>query len=95
MAGKDIHGSMGNWFLRHTGNIHHKQPVETADVKVITKRILVTGEHSHTTYFVTFENASSSRQEFQVDGELYGLLVEGDNGKLTYQGYKVIDFNRY
>jgi hypothetical protein len=72
-----------------------KQPVETADVRVITKRILVTGEHSHTTYFVTFENASSARQEFQVDGELYGLLVEGDNGKLTYQGYKVMDFNRY
>ena len=72
-----------------------KQPVETADVRVITKRIMVTSEHSHTTYFVTFENSASSRQEFQVDGELYGLLVEGDQGRLTYQGYKVIDFTRF
>ena len=72
-----------------------KQPVETADVRVITKRIMVSGDVSHTTYFVTFENAGSARQEFQVNGELYGLLVEGDQGKLTYQGYKVIDFNRY
>ena len=72
-----------------------KQPVETAAVKVLTKRIRVSGEHSYTTYFVTFENDNSERKEFQVNGELYGLLVEGDNGILTYQGYKVIDFKRY
>lgn len=85
--------SIGRNLKRERDN--KKAPVETADVTVLTKRINVRGEHSYTTYYVTFESDNAVRKEFMVDGELYGLLVEGDKGRLTYQGYKVIDFNRF
>ena len=72
-----------------------RQPIKKAEAKVVGKRIKVWGEHSHTDYFVTFEAYNSERTEFEIEGELYGLLVEGDTGMLTYQGYKALDFRRF
>lgn len=49
---------------------------------------------SRTSYFVTFEVESGDRMEFCVDGSQYGMMVEGDNGKLTFQGTRFLGFVR-
>ena len=47
-----------------------------------------------TDYYVTFEVESGDRMELQLDGEQYGLIVEGDQGRLTFQGTRFISFER-
>jgi hypothetical protein len=32
--------------------------------------------------------------ELQVDGSEYGMLVEGDQGRLTFQGTRYLGFER-
>ena len=83
-----------------------QSPRVTAQAKVVSKRMQV-GEnrrssgsddmmHSYTysKYFVTFEFESGDRLEMPVDGQDYGLLVEGDTGKLTFQGTRYLSFTR-
>ena len=84
---------IGSAIIRYRNN--SKQPVREAEARVVAKRIKVWGDHSHTDYYVTFEYRNSEREEFAVDDGLYGLLVEGDNGILTYQGFRVLDFKRF
>ncbi len=50
--------------------------------------------YSYSDYFVTFEFNSGDRLELPVDGSDYGLLVEGDQGKLTFQGTRYLGFAR-
>ena len=50
--------------------------------------------HTTTTYYVTFEVESGDRMELRVDGDEYGLLVEGDQGLLTFQGTRFLGFER-
>ncbi len=50
--------------------------------------------HTSTTYYVTFQVESGDRVELQVGGREYGVLVEGDNGKLTFQGTRYLGFER-
>lgn len=83
-------------------------PRVTADAKVISKRMQVGQNHQHhhadgmmpsydynySKYFVTFEFESGDRLELPVDGSDYGLLVEGDQGKLTFQGTRYLGFAR-
>lgn len=67
-------------------------PVLTVDSSVIAKRT-----HHHedfTTYYATFQVDSGDRFELCIDGEQYGLLAEGDYGKLTFQGERFIEFER-
>ncbi|MCS3917083.1 hypothetical protein M2349_002224 [Caldanaerobacter subterraneus subsp. tengcongensis MB4] len=45
-------------------------------------------------YFITFEFETGDRQEFMVGADTYGYLVEGDVGKLTFQGKKFLSFER-
>lgn len=53
------------------------------------------GHISHsTTYYVTFQVASGDRMEFQVPRREYGFLVEGDRGRLTFQGTRFLGFER-
>jgi hypothetical protein len=47
-----------------------------------------------TTYYVTFQVESGDRMELQLAGNEYGLLVEGDRGKLTFQGTRYLGFER-
>ena len=59
----------------------------------------VTGAQGYTTssstwYYVTFEVESGDRMEFSVSGKEYGLLAEGDVGKLTFQGTRYLSFVR-
>ena len=56
------------------------------------------GEHHHhhtsTSYYVTFEVESGDRMEFLMAGHEYGLLMEGDKGKLSFQGTRYLGFER-
>ena len=47
-----------------------------------------------TTYYATFQVASGDRMEFQVPRREYGFLVEGDRGRLTFQGTRFLGFER-
>ncbi len=85
---------------------NNAQPRLTVNAKVVSKRQNVT-HHTHnngdnmapshstsTTYYVTFEVESGDRMELHVNGNEYGMLVEGDKGKLTFQGTRYLGFNR-
>ena len=83
-----------------------QSPRVTADAKVVSKRMQVgqnrqsSGDndmmrsYTYSKYFVTFEFESGDRVEMPVDGSEYGLLVEGDTGKLTFQGTRYLGFSR-
>ncbi len=72
-------------------------PRLTTDATVVSKR-----EHyrrgsdsaSHTTYYVTFEVPSGDRMELTLPGYEYGMLIEGDEGRLNFQGTRFISFER-
>ena len=69
-------------------------PRVTAQAQVVTKRTHVRGDHAHTTYFATFQFESGDRLELQIPRDRFGYLVEGDQGKLTFQGTRFLDFLR-
>ncbi len=50
--------------------------------------------HTYSRYYATFQVESGDRMEFQVQDTDYGLLVEGDRGKLTFQGTRFLGFER-
>ena len=52
------------------------------------------GSRTSTTYFATFQFETGDRMELQLQGHEYGLIVEGDKGKLTFQGTRFLDFER-
>ena len=81
----------------------------TVDARVVTKRMKVTsmsgghagnvssmnmGTSARTRYFATFEMEKGSRLELQVSDYEYGMLAEGDEGKLTFQGTRYLGFER-
>ncbi|MBE5936286.1 MAG: DUF2500 domain-containing protein [Lachnospiraceae bacterium] len=91
---------IGQW------NKNNKSPRLTVDATVVAKRSSVS-HHNHvggtdsvghsttsTTYYVTFQVESGDRMELCVGGNEYGMLVEGDNGKLTFQGTRYLGFER-
>lgn len=47
-----------------------------------------------TTYYVTFQVESGDRMVFTVSSYDYSMLVEGDTGKLTFQGTRYMEFVR-
>jgi hypothetical protein len=83
---------------------NNEQPKLTVNAKIVGKRQNVThhnhntGDHMHrttsTTYYVTFEVESGDRMELAVSGNQYGMLIEGDNGKLHFQGTRYLGFDR-
>lgn len=85
----------------------NNSPRLTVDAKIVAKRSDVhrhrhstAGDihHHHystsTTYYVTFQVQSGDRMELQLEGREYGLLIEGDEGKLTFQGSRFLGFER-
>lgn len=71
------------------------QPIVPVDAKVIEKRNYVSGgEHTHTTYYATFELENGSRMEFKIPRDEVGLLIEGDKGVLEFQGDLYCSFKR-
>lgn len=83
---------------------NNKQPVLSVDAKIVSKRANVSSssnmnnDHHHhtssTSYHVTFEVESGDRMELQTNGNEYGLLAEGDAGKLVFQGTRYKSFQR-
>ena len=90
---------------------NNRSPQETADARVITKRMKVSGHGGHamasnvpsmnavssstyTRYFVTFELENGKRLEFSVKDQEFGMLTEGDRGRLSYQGTRYLEFER-
>ena len=49
---------------------------------------------SSTSYYVTFQVDSGDRMEFKISGSEYGVLAEGDSGKLSFQGSRYLNFKR-
>jgi len=83
---------------------NNKQPVLSVQAKVVSKRSHVShNTHNHnnhhhhstsTSYYVTFQVESGDRMEFHVPAQEYGFMVEGDEGKLTFQGTRFHSFAR-
>ena len=74
---------------------NNSSPVENTFVKLIAKRADVHGaDHAWTTYYVTFELPDGQRREFQIKDKEYGLLAEGDQGMLSFQGTRFLSFER-
>jgi len=85
-----------------------RSPRLTVSATVVSKRGDVTvhhhdhdGMHHHTsstTYYATFlgENVPrhGDRMELPVPATEYGLLIEGDEGDLTFQGTRFLSFDR-
>ena len=83
-------------------NKNNHSPRLTVPATVVAKRTNVsTHRHGdmhhgtrHTTYYVTFQVESGDRMELQLAGHEYGLLIEGDCGKLSFQGTRYLSFER-
>ncbi len=87
-----------------------RSPRLTVPARIVSKRTDVsqhsdpvggdiTGAHgysttSSTTYYATFQVESGDRMELRVPGSQYGFLVEGDRGRLTFQGSRFLGFER-
>lgn len=81
-------------------NKNNHSPKLTVDASIVGKRTHVSRNggganySTHTSYYVTFQVASGDRLELKVNGQEYGLLVEGDRGNLTFQGTRYLGFQR-
>lgn len=84
---------------------NNNSPRLTVPAKVVSKRTSVSRGHHHganghmhttssTWYYATFEVESGDRMELGVSGSEYGMLAEGDSGKLTFQGTRYLSFER-
>lgn len=84
---------------------NNKQPIVPVQTKIVTKRYDVSHHHhnhgdnnmhhsSSTSYYVTFEMTNSERMELEVPSKEFGMLVEGDEGTLQFQGTRFISFTR-
>ncbi len=83
---------------------NNKQPIIPVDAKIVAKRYDVSHHHhnsndnmhhtSSTRYYVTFELTNGERMELLIPNNSVGMLVEGDNGILSFQGTKFINFER-
>ena len=90
--------------VRGTAQWHrnNQSPRLTVEATVVAKRQSFSSHRSggemHTTtstrYFATFQVESGDRMELQMNGQDYGMLVEGDRGRLTFQGTRYLDFQR-
>ncbi len=86
---------------------NNNSPVLTVSAKVVAKRAAVS-HHTHhngdnmsmhhasssTDYYITFEVESGDRMELRAPDREYGMIAEGDSGKLTFQGTRYRGFER-
>lgn len=91
----------------YTRSKNNHSPRLSVDAAVVTKRTDVShhtraketweagySHSSSTRYYVTFQVESGDRMEFEVRGSEYGMLAEGDHGKLSFQGSRFLSFER-
>lgn len=93
-----------------TWNKNNHAPCLSVLAEIVSKRTEIThhshanagdaaGAHGFSTssatwYYVTFQVESGDRMEFSVTGSEYGMLAEGDTGKLSFQGTRYLSFER-
>lgn len=77
-------------------NYNNSQPRLVVEATVVTKRgqAIHNGNMHNTRYYVTFQVESGDRLEFMVPAQEYGMLVEGDWGRLQFQGNQYLSFER-
>ena len=88
-------------------NKNNHSPRLTVPATVVSKRTNVSHHHHHdhgaghmghtstsTSYYVTFQVESGDRMELSMMGSEFGMLVEGDRGRLTFQGTRYLGFER-
>ena len=89
---------------------NNQSPRLTVEATVVTKRQDashsqspnagdITGAHGYTTsshfyYYATFQVESGDRLELEVPSNQYGMLAEGDRGRLSFQGTRFLSFER-
>jgi len=87
-----------------------QSPKETVFAKVVAKRMEVRGQSHHhhhhdhgagmthhssrTYYYITLEFDNGERKEYLDVKNLYGLVVEGDEGYAAVQGDWIVAFER-
>ena len=73
-----------------------QSPVITAPARLVTKRqeFSSSGSMPSTRHFATFELENGGRLEFAMDAPVYGQLAEGDFGQLSFQGSRLLWFQR-
>lgn len=89
---------IGQW------NKNNHSPELTVEARVVSRRTSVNSHHhgdaggyhmsSSTDYYVTFEVERGDRMEFHLNGSEYGMLAEGDMGRLRFQGTRYLGFDR-
>lgn len=84
-------------------NKNNHSPRLTVDATIVAKRNHISRHHHGTdmhmhhttsTYYITFQVDSGDRMELLVPGNQFGLLIEGDHGKLSFQGTRFLSFER-
>ena len=87
-------------------NKNNHSPRLTVPATVVAKRTNISQSHHHhgtesmahhstsTSYYVTFQVESGDRMELHMAGHEFGMLVEGDRGRLTFQGTRYLGFER-
>ena len=81
---------------------NEKSPRLTVEANVVAKRTAHRRTMSnkrysgrdYTNYYATFQFDSGDRLELELQGREYGMIVEGDKGKLTFQGTRYLGFER-
>lgn len=84
-------------------NKNNNSPRLTVPATIVAKRTNVSSgmsgaDNMHTSsttyYYITFQVQSGDRMEYHVPDHEYGMLAEGDNGLLTFQGTRYLSFTR-
>ena len=76
---------------------NNRSPRLDVTATVVSKRTHTMRNQNHTSsssYYVTFQVESGDRMELRMGGREYGLLAEGDKGKLHFQGTRYLGFDR-
>lgn len=83
---------------------NNNSPRLSVDAKIVDKRSHTSHHHhnhnghmhtsSSTSYYVTFEVQSGDRMELKVPRSEFGILVEGEEGVLSFQGTRYLGFER-
>lgn len=88
-----------------TWSSNNHSPRLTVEATLVSRRTDISSnqhhtgtDHMHTDvttwYYLTFQVESGDRMEFSVSGQDYGMAVEGDTGRLTFQGTRFLGFER-
>jgi len=104
VIGGIIYGIVTSIKQAHKNNM---SPILIVEAEIVSKRTDVSHHHHNnmdnnnfsdystsTTYYATFQVESGDRIEFHVNGGEYGILAEGDKGKLKFQGTRYLGFTR-